>query len=175
MYGLHDIPFKLCNLYICSWNIHSCDGMRGNPTVAANIMHVDFMWLRRLFFKRITVVCLLTDNEIPLRMSNHTMHITPSFARYFIANVPCTNIHAWIRLCIVWTGGGEFLTTSRASKCHIWQANTWTLLVLLKWETSVRYQLTLMWSFRRHLSSYKENMTHRRTPCGQCIKQLGKQ
>jgi hypothetical protein len=45
-------------------NIHFHDGIRGNPRLAANIMHMGFMRLSRTVFKRPTVACLLTDNEI---------------------------------------------------------------------------------------------------------------
>jgi len=56
-------------------------------------MHMGFMRLCRPVFKRTTVVCLLTDNEIRLRMNNHTMYIIRWFPRYNIANVACTDIH----------------------------------------------------------------------------------
>jgi len=49
---------------ISAWNIHLHDGIRGNPRLAANIMHMGFMRLCRPVFKRTTVASLLTDNEI---------------------------------------------------------------------------------------------------------------
>ena len=94
--------YKIYHLIdISASNIHLHDGIRGNPRLAANIMHMGFMRLCRTVFKRTILACLLTDNEICLRMSNHTMYIIRWFPRYNIANVACTDIHAWIRLCIL--------------------------------------------------------------------------